>query len=64
MNPWLAAAICKAIYTAAETGKGTIQRVSADDPYRIRIYVPGAMAYVQIRPETLTMVVVRISATK
>lgn len=60
MNPWIAAAICKAVYLAAETGQGTIQRVRADDPFRIRIQTNGAAAYADVDPETLTLTVLRI----
>ncbi|MBK9264274.1 MAG: hypothetical protein IPM54_31290 [Polyangiaceae bacterium] len=62
MNPWLAEAICKAIYTAAETGKGKILRLRADNPYRISIHVKGATAWAEIDPETQSLMVVRIFA--
>lgn len=63
MNPWVATAICRAVYTAAETGKGTIQRVRADDPYRISIRVPGAIAYAQVDADALVLTVLRIMTT-
>ncbi len=62
MNPWLAAAICKAVYTAAETGKGTVRRIRADNPYRISIHINGAVAYADVDPELLTLTVLRIVA--
>lgn len=62
MNPWVAAAICKAVYTAAETGKGDVRRVRADNPYRISIHANGAVAYADVDPEMLTLTVVQIVA--
>jgi hypothetical protein len=62
MNPWLAATIRKAVYTAAETGKGTIRRIRANDPYRISIHVNGAIAYADVDPDALTLTVLRIIA--
>lgn len=64
MNPWTAAAICKAVYTAAETGNGDVRRIRADNPYRISIHVNGALAYADVDPDALTLKVIRIVATK
>lgn len=60
MNPWIAAAVCKAVYAAAETGKGTIRRIHPDNPFRISIHVPGAVAFADVDPDTLTMKILRI----
>jgi|GEM_PF-4332230 len=62
MNPWLAAAICKAVYTAAETGRGTLVRLRADNPNRISIHVKGATAWAEIDPDAYTLTVLRIFA--
>lgn len=62
MNPWAAEAICKAVHTAAETGKGNIRRIRADNPYRIRIRSNSAFVDADVNPHTLTMTVVRIVA--
>jgi hypothetical protein len=62
MNPWLAEAICKAIYAAAETGEGTIRRLRPDNQYRISIHVNGATAWADIDPEAETLTVLRLFA--
>ncbi len=62
MNPWVAEAICKAVHVAAESGKGTIRRVRADDPFRIKIYSSGAVVYAAVDPHALTLTVLRIVA--
>jgi len=60
MNPWVAEAICKAVHIAAESGKGTIRRIRADDPFRIKIHCNGAVVYAQVDVDALTMTVLRI----
>jgi hypothetical protein len=64
MNLPVAEAICKAVYTAAETGKGTIRRIHPNNRYRISIHVNGAIAYAHVDPDALTLTVIRIVATK
>jgi len=64
MDPWLAEAICKAVYAAAETGSGTIRRLRADNPYRISIHVPGATAWADVDPVGYTLTVLRIFANR
>lgn len=62
--PWpLAARICEAVLAYAESGGGHVERVSAADPYVLRIRVRGAAARIRLDPETRTVFVWRIFAT-
>jgi hypothetical protein len=47
----------------AESGAGQVERVSADDPYALRIRVRGAAARIRLDPEARTVFVWRIFAT-
>ncbi|UQA59437.1 hypothetical protein [Polyangium aurulentum] len=59
----LAGDICAAIYDAAATGSGHIERIKASDPNLIRIRIQGAAADVRIEHETRSLVVLRVFKT-
>lgn len=47
--PWRTAArLCAEVVRFAETGQGPVQRVSAHDPARLQLVVPGAIAYLYL----------------
>ncbi len=63
INPWLAARICKAVYVAAETGRGKISRIHPAHPDFIRIRVEGAAAEAEVDRSNSTLYVLRIYPT-
>jgi hypothetical protein len=63
MSWQLATRICRSVLDYAESGAGHVERVSAADPYALRLRVPGAAARIRLDPETRTVFVWRIFAT-
>lgn len=58
---WQAAArICAALMKLAETGKGHLVRIDADQPYRFRLLVEGAEAQIFVDTKARSIFVVRI----
>ena len=60
MDPWVAEAICKAVYAAARDGSGDLRMPRRDNPNRVSIHVNGAVAYADRDDETHTLTVIRI----
>jgi hypothetical protein len=56
----VAARICAALMQLAETGRGDLAQIEADDPNRFRLRVKGAEARLFVDTKARTIYVVRI----
>ncbi len=59
--PWQTAAhLCAAVMRFAETGRANVHRTSPRDPRRLKLIVPGAIAYLFVDFEAGTLRVQRM----